>query len=159
MIVSRCYSASVDIRSPKIKIGDTAEYTHKFTEKDVKGFADIVGDHNPVHFSDEFARAQNIFTGRIVHGMLLGGLISTVAGTILPGPGSIYLSQTFKFLKPAYIGDTITAKVKVLEAYKSGKSPTKNIFVFETICFNKDTQQVLVTGEARVLHPKAEFVE
>jgi 3-hydroxybutyryl-CoA dehydratase len=90
--------------------------------------------------------------------MLLGGLISTVAGTILPGPGSIYLSQTFKFLKPAYIGDTITAKVKVLEAYKSGKSPTKNIFVFETICFNKDTKQVLVTGEARVLHPKAEFV-
>jgi acyl dehydratase len=91
--------------------------------------------------------------------MLLGGLISTVAGTILPGPGSIYLSQTFKFIKPAYLGDTVTAKVKVTQAMKSSKSPVENVFVFETICVNEATQQVLLTGEAKVYHPNVEFIK
>jgi 3-hydroxybutyryl-CoA dehydratase len=91
--------------------------------------------------------------------MLIGGLVSTVAGTILPGPGSIYLNQTFNFLKPAYIGDTVTAKVKLIQALKSKRSKVENVFVFETTCINKETQQVLVTGEARVYHPRITLIE
>ncbi|KAL0481493.1 3-hydroxyacyl-thioester dehydratase [Acrasis kona] len=145
--------------SKVIKIGDESSHTHKFTEEDLEKFAQVVGDYNPLHFSEEFAKEQGIFKKRVVHGMLLGGLISTVAGTKLPGPGSIYLNQTFKFEKPAYLGDTVTAKVKLTQAFKSPRSDKKNIFVFETICVNEETQQVLVKGEAKVFHPLVHVVD
>lgn len=81
-----------------------------------------------------------------MHGLLVGGLISTVAGTKLPGPGSIYLSQTFKFLKPAYIGDTLVAEVTLKSAKK------RHVFCFETIVRNAKTGEMLISGDALVLH-------
>ncbi len=76
-------------------------------EEDVFGFAEVSGDHNPLHLSEEFARRTR-FGGRIVHGMYTASLLSAVLGMRLPGPGSIYLSQTLNFRRPVRIGDTLT---------------------------------------------------
>ena len=95
-----------------VKIRDKAKFSKKITEEIINKYAEMVGDFNPLHIDEGYAK-KTIFKGRIVHGMLTASLISTVLGTKLPGPGSIYLSQTIKFLKPARIGDTITAIVEV----------------------------------------------
>lgn len=97
-----------------INIGDKASFTKTITESDVYGFAGITGDFNPVHINEVVA-AQSIFKTRIAHGMLSGSLISTVLGTYLPGPGTIYLEQNLKFEKPVFFNDTITAMVEVKE--------------------------------------------
>lgn len=94
--------------------GMSASYTQTITETDVVLFARISGDDNPVHLDAEYA-AQTRFKERIVHGMFSTALISTVLGTRLPGPGAIYVDQSIAFKAPVYIGDTVTAKVTVLE--------------------------------------------
>ncbi|OIR07924.1 (R)-specific enoyl-CoA hydratase [mine drainage metagenome] len=97
-----------------LSVGQTASYAKTVTEADVILFAGISGDTNPVHLNEEFASAT-MFKGRIAHGMLSAGFISTVFGTKLPGPGCIYLSQNLKFKAPVKIGDTVVAKVEVVE--------------------------------------------
>jgi 3-hydroxybutyryl-CoA dehydratase len=89
-----------------------ANYAKKITNEDVLAFADLSGDVNPVHLSDDFA-AKTIFKKRIAHGFLTGSLFSTVLGTKLPGPGCIYLSQSMKFRAPVYIGDEVVATLRV----------------------------------------------
>ena len=84
----------------------------KITNEDVLAFAELSGDVNPVHLSDDFA-ASTIFKKRIAHGFLTGSLFSTVLGTKLPGPGCIYLSQSMKFRAPVYIGDEVVATLKI----------------------------------------------
>lgn len=128
------------------KIGDTASYTKTFSQEDVVLFAGLTGDSNSVHLDEEFAR-NTIFKGRVVHGMLTAGLISTVIGTILPGIGSIYLSQSLKFLAPVRIGDTVTATVRVLEINEE-----KGRVKLETVCTNQHGKDVLA-GEAVVKLP------
>src|SRR5690606_3751037 len=91
-----------------------ASVSRTVTEADILMFAGVSGDTNPVHLDQEFA-ASTMFGGRIAHGMLSAGLISAVFGTRLPGPGSIYLSQTLKFKAPVKIGDTVVARVTVKE--------------------------------------------
>jgi len=127
----------------KIKIGNTAKIKKKITKQDVELFAKISGDFNPLHFDEEYAK-KSIFKGKIVHGLLYASIISAVLGTKLPGPGSIYLSQSLKFLRPVNIGDTITAEVKVVE-----KDNTNNIIVLETICRNQSYETVII-GEANI---------
>lgn len=91
-----------------LKIGDSASLTKTFSDADVRAFAEISGDKNPVHLDEAYA-AGTRFKQRIVHGMLTAGLISAVLGTQLPGPGSVYLRQSIDFRTPVLIGDTITA--------------------------------------------------
>jgi 3-hydroxybutyryl-CoA dehydratase len=95
-----------------LSVGMEASYAKKITDQDVAAFADLSGDINPVHLSDDFA-AGTIFKRRIAHGFLTGSLFSTVLGTKLPGPGCIYLSQSMKFRAPVYIGDEVVATLKV----------------------------------------------
>jgi len=89
-----------------------ASVSKVITDEDVKAFAGLSGDVNPVHLDDEFA-SGTIFKKRIAHGFLTGALFSTVLGTKLPGPGCIYLSQGLKFRAPVYIGDEVVATCKI----------------------------------------------
>ncbi|NQU30354.1 MAG: MaoC family dehydratase [Anaerolineae bacterium] len=129
-----------------IKVGDSASLTKTFSDQDVRSFAEMSGDKNPVHLDDEFA-AQTQFKKRLVHGILTAGLISAVLGTELPGPGSIYLSQSINFRAPVFIGDTITATATVVKMREG-----KPIVTLETVCKNQD-EVVVLKGEAVLLVP------
>lgn len=95
-----------------LEVGMAASYAKTISEADVVLFAGISGDDNPVHINEEYA-AQTPFKRRIVHGMFSAALISTVAGTRLPGPGAIYVDQQIKFKAPVYIGDTAKATLTI----------------------------------------------
>ena len=125
-------------------IGDRAELSKEITGEDIHSFARVTGDHNPVHLDPDFA-AGTRFKGVIAHGLLSAGLISAVLGTRLPGPGSIYISQTLQFIRPVRIGDTITAEVVITKW-----NPEKHILTLDTTCRNQLGKDVL-TGEAVLL--------
>src|SRR5262244_3616040 len=127
-----------------IEVGDHAEMVRTVSGDDIAEFVDAVGDYNPVHSDREYA-AGTVFKAPIAPGIWTAGLISAVIGTRLPGPGAIYLSQTLKFLKPVMFGDTITARVLVLEANRE-----KNRMRLRTVCTNQRGEEVL-TGEAFVM--------
>lgn len=127
----------------ELKIGQQERLVKTISEDDTRLFAQISGDHNPVHEDEEYAK-KSVFGARIVHGLLVAGYISTVIGMQLPGPGAIYMGQTLKFLKPVYIGDTITAIVTLKELDEG-----RNRITLETNVFNQDNQLVL-SGEALV---------
>jgi 3-hydroxybutyryl-CoA dehydratase len=95
-----------------LSVGMDASYAKRITNEDILAFAELSGDVNPIHLSDEFA-SSTIFKKRIAHGFLTGSLFSTVLGTKLPGPGCVYLSQTMKFRGPVYIGDEVVATLKI----------------------------------------------
>lgn len=130
----------------QLTIGETATFSKTITEFDVYSFAGITGDFNPAHINEIYAN-ETSFKKRISHGMLTASLISTVIGTQLPGVGTIYLSQSSKFLKPVYIGDTITAIVCVEEIYIE-----KNRVKLSTKCVNQNCEVVL-SGDSMVLAP------
>jgi 3-hydroxybutyryl-CoA dehydratase len=132
----------------KFKVGDTAEISRTITSEDIRAFADVSGDHNPVHFDDEFARRMR-FEGRIAHGMLTASLLSSAIGNQLPGPGTVYLGQALQFVAPVYPGDTITARVTVTSIRED-----KPILKLETVCVNQRNEPVL-KGEATVLFRSA----
>jgi 3-hydroxybutyryl-CoA dehydratase len=134
-----------------LRQGLSASFAKTITEADVVIFAGVTGDFNPVHVNEEFARAS-LFGGRIAHGMLSAGLISTVLGMRLPGPGAIYVSQSLRFRAPVRIGDTVEAVVTV-----SALKPEKAMAVLETLCRVGDTD--VVTGEAIVKVPRRAKVE
>ncbi len=125
-------------------IGQRASLSKTITEDDVNTFAELIGDFNPIHVDEEYAR-QSRFGRRIAHGVFTVGLISSVLGNELPGPGSIYLSQQIDFSAPVYIGDTITATVEVI-----AWQPDKRIITLKTDCHNQDETQV-ATGQAVLL--------
>ena len=127
-----------------IQIGDTATFSKTISEFDIYQFAGITGDFNPMHINEEFADTT-IFEDRIAHGLLTGSFISTVLGMKLPGPNSIYLSQSFSFTAPVKIGDTITAKVEVIE-----KQDEKKFIKLKTQVWNQHKIMV-VDGEALVM--------
>ena len=133
----------------ELKVGDSAEWSRTVTEDDIKLFAEATGDFNPVHLDQTYAE-KTFFKGRIAHGLLSLGYISTVLGNILPGHGTIYISQEVKFLAPVRIGDTITAKVEVMELLLE-----KNRVKFRTICLNQEGKIVL-DGAAWVMPPRGE---
>ena len=128
----------------KFKIGDSASISKTITDRDIQAFAEVTGDHNPIHLDDEYA-AKTRFGSRIAHGMLSASLISSVLANKLPGPGSVYLSQTLKFVKPVLPGDSVTARVTV-----TGIRDDKPIITLETVCVNQHNEPVL-KGEATVL--------
>lgn len=129
----------------KFIVGQSASVSKTITAEDVEAFAALSGDRNPIHFDEEYA-AKTRFGQRIAHGMLSAGLISTVIGMHLPGPGAIYLSQELKFLRPVLIGDTITATATI-----NSTNPEKRILVLETTCTNQKGDPV-IKGEAKILY-------
>src|SRR5574339_497489 len=129
---------------PSLKPGDTASRVTTVTDEMIRAFAGLTGDTNPVHLDDTYA-ASTRFGRRIAHGMIAAGRISATLANDLPGPGTVYLSQTLQFKAPIYLGDTITARVEV----KSIR-PDKPIVTLTTTCTNQD-EVVVLEGEAVVL--------
>lgn len=123
--------------------GYVAITSKTISDDDVRKFADLVGDHNPIHLDEAFARKTK-FGRRIVHGLLTASLISTAIGTHL-SKGAVYLSQTLQFVRPVYLGDTITARVTVVEIRND-----KPIVTLETVCVNQ-LEDPVVKGEAKIL--------
>ena len=127
-----------------LKVGDAAEIKKTIADEDVRAFAELTGDRNPVHLDEEYA-AQTRFGRRIAHGMLGASLISAVLANELPGRGTVYLSQTVKFTAPVFLGDTITARVVVKHVRED-----KPVVTLDTFCTNQRGERV-VEGEAVVL--------
>ena len=126
-----------------LSVGQSAEITNHVTEATIIAFAEVSGDHNPVHLDEAYAAATP-FGGRIAHGMLAASYISAVLGTTLPGPGAIYMSQQMRFLRPIRIGDTVVAKCTV-----KAMDDVKNRVTFETQCLVNG--KPVVDGEAIIM--------
>lgn len=130
----------------EFKIGEKGEFSKTITETDVYLFAGICGDFNPVHVNKVEAE-QSIFGKTIVHGALVTSFISTVLGMYMPGPGSIYMEQKSSFLKPVFIGDTVTAKVEITDI------SAKNVAYLSTQVYNQKNE-IVVDGYAKIKLPK-----
>jgi 3-hydroxybutyryl-CoA dehydratase len=131
----------------QLEVGQQATFTKLVTQAEIDGFAQVTGDDNPVHIDEEWA-AASVFKGRISHGLLTAGLISATIGTQLPGPGTIYMSQTLRWTAPVRSGDMLTCTVTVKELI-----PEKNRAILTTVVACED-REVLV-GEAIVVPPLA----
>lgn len=125
--------------------GQSAGFSKTITEYDIYGFAGITGDFNPLHVDQE--KAKELFFGkRVAHGMLTASFLSTVIAGQLPGPGTIYMEQEVRFLKPVYIGDTITARVEIEKLLDKGRARLKTTVV-------NQTGELVVDGTALVKLP------
>ena len=132
----------------ELQVGDTAKFSKTVSESDVYLFAGVTGDLNPAHVNEAYAK-DTFFKTRIVHGMLSASFISTVIGTMLPGPGTVYMRQEVRFLAPVKFGDTVTAIVEVAEIIAEKKQVR-----LKTYCINQENTTV-VDGEALVSPPRA----
>ena len=132
----------------KLQVGDAAEFAKTVSETDIYLYAGITGDFNPAHVNENYAK-NTFFKTRIAHGMLTAGFISAIIANQLPGPGTIYLKQELSFLAPVHIGDTITARVEIIEL-----NTEKNRVRLKTTCSNQDGVMVL-EGFGLVSPPKA----
>ena len=130
----------------EIEVGEKAYMEKTISESDVYLFAGITGDLNPAHVNEEVMKNSK-FGGRIAHGMLSAGFISAILGMQLPGPGTIYLSQTLQFKAPVRIGDTVKAEAEVIEKLEKGRIKLK------TTCSIQDGT-VVADGEAMVIAPR-----
>ncbi len=128
----------------EIYVGRTASFSRTITNSDVLTFAGLIGDFNPIHVNEEYAKTTR-FGQRIAHGMLTAAFISTVLGMSLPGAEALYLGQTLKFMAPVKFGDTITAKAVVTKVI-----PEKKRFICHTTVTNQNGDLV-VDGEATLL--------
>ena len=126
------------------KVGDSVQLTKTFDEAEIEKFAELTGDRNPLHMDEAFA-ARTRFKRRIAQGILSASLISTCVGMHLPGTGAIYLDQTLRFVKPVYVGDTVT-----LTATVSHVREDKPLLTLATIWTNQHGQKV-IEGEAHVM--------
>ena len=126
---------------PAIQVGQRAAFSKTITEADVVLYTGIVGDFCPLYVDAEYARNTRL-GARTAPAMLAGGLISSVLSNQLPGPKFVFLRQQFEFLAPIFIGDTVTASVKVVSV-----EPEKRIIRLRTECHDQTNKQIL-TGEA-----------
>lgn len=130
----------------EIRVGDTASLEKRLTIDDIKLFAIMSGDINPAHLDDDFARSTR-FQEVVAHGMWGGALISTVLGTELPGPGTIYMGQTLRFRKPVRLGDVLRVSVRA-----QAKDERHKRITFECLCTNQN-DEIVIEGEAEVQAP------
>ena len=130
----------------ELKVGDTASITRLFTGEDVRLYADLSTDHNPVHLDEDFAK-QTQFGQRIVHGMLVSSLFSALLGEHLPGHGTIYMSQNIQFKAPVYLNTPVIATVEIVNIREG-----KPIVTLQTTCVD-ESGKLLVTGEAVMFVP------
>jgi 3-hydroxybutyryl-CoA dehydratase len=128
-----------------LAVGQKASFGKTITEADIVLFAAVTGDTNPMHLDAEYA-AKSFFGERIAHGMLAAGLLTKVMGTQLPGPGTIYISQSLRFRRPVKIGDTVTATVEI-----TSLNPEKQRVTLSTVCAVRG--EAVLEGEATVFVP------
>lgn len=127
--------------------GDGFSFERYISAEDVQQFADVVGDHNPIHLDAEFAE-RSFFKNRIVHGAFVAGLISKVLGMDFPGQGTIYISQTSVFKRPVLVDTTVKVEVKVTEVLTE-----KRRLVLNTNVYN-EKGEICLTGSATVWIPE-----
>ena len=128
----------------QICVGDKGMVSKTITEADVANFAGMTGDFNPLHVNQEYAKSSR-FGQRVVHGLLTASFLSTLIGMCLPGEDALYLSQTVKFVKPVFIGDTITVVGEV-----TAKNEARRRMTIDTK-ITKQTGELVVEGQAEVL--------
>jgi 3-oxoacyl-[acyl-carrier protein] reductase len=128
-------------------VGDSAALEHEVVADDVARFVELTGDDNPVHVDDEYAMGLG-FRGRVVHGMLTSGYISTVIGTLLPGPGALWMSERFNFRAPVYVGDRIRVEVTVRHVSLSTRVLALDVAV------RTAAGKLVLDGEAQVQLPE-----
>jgi acyl dehydratase len=130
----------------ELEVGQSAELVRTVTEEHINLFAEASGDFNPLHVDEDFARTT-MFRGRIAHGLLPASYVSAVVGTMLPGPGALYLAQNLTFSRPTRIGDSCTARVTVREIDRASAR-----VILHTACYVDD--EVVLEGEATVRVPR-----
>ena len=128
------------------QVGQTASMEKTFTAKDIEAYASSTGDRNPIHLDDAYA-AKTRFGRRVAHGMFVASMFSMILGTKFPGEGTIYVSQSLKFLKPVFLGDRIKAEVQLVRLQED-----KPFATFKTVCVNQRSE-VVIDGEALVVLP------
>ena len=121
----------------QIKVGDNATLSRKVTGEDIRKMADISGNYNLIHIDEEYAK-RTVFGKVIAHGIFGVGMISALLGNTLPGDGTIILSEEFRFLKPIYAGDYITAEVTVSEIFRN-----KERVLMAAVCRNQNDEVVM----------------
>jgi 3-hydroxybutyryl-CoA dehydratase len=134
------------LNSEKYIVGKIANLSRTFRSEDVSSFAKLSGDTNPLHLDAKYA-ATTRFKRRIIHGPFVASIFGTIFGTIFPGEGAVYISQTLRFIRPVFIGDTVTASVELTAVQKQ-----KSRGIFRTICTNQN-EDVIIEGEAQLLLP------
>lgn len=128
-----------------IQVGMKVSYSQTITDSDIKTFAGLSGDHNPVHIDEKYAENSR-FKRRIAHGLMSAGFFSQLFGTKLPGPGCVYTAQSLKFLRPVYINDTVVATVEVI-----AKDLLRKRVWFKTYCTVNN--KIVIDGEAEIYIP------
>jgi 3-hydroxybutyryl-CoA dehydratase len=136
------------MKMEEFTIGMSASYEQTITDADIKNFAGISGDKNPVHMSDEYAEKSK-FKKRIAHGLMSASYFSALFGTKLPGEGCVYVSQNLKFRKPIYIGDTVKAIVTIKDI-----DAKKHRLFFDTVCVVNG--KTVISGDAEIYIPESE---
>ncbi len=129
-----------------LTVGQSVETSRLVTADVVEAFATVSGDTNPVHLDEAYAQATP-FKTRIAHGMLSGAYISAAIGTKLPGPGSIYLSQSMRFRRPVKLGDTVLTRVTI-----TALDAERGHATLATLC--EVAGKTVVDGEAVILVPR-----
>lgn len=129
-----------------LETGQSFSYAFKFTQEEVNQFAELTGDHNPLHKDPEYA-AQTQFKKPIIHGVFTTSVFSKVCGTIFPGEGTIYLSQKVNFLRPMYVDTDYEACFKVLDI-----DPKRHKARIETAIYDKNTGKKALDGEATIMN-------
>ncbi|WP_029935168.1 MaoC family dehydratase [Thiomicrospira pelophila] len=129
-----------------IEVGMMRSYSQTITDADVKTFAGLSGDNNPVHMSDEYAEKSQ-FKKRIAHGMISSSFFSALFGKELPGEGCVYVGQNLRFLRPVYLNDTVTAEVTVTK-----KDEIKRRVFFKTVCYVSG--KIVIVGDAELYVPE-----
>ncbi len=128
-----------------LEVGQKATFVRQVTEREVQLFAEVSGDRNPVHLDADYA-AGTAFRERIAHGMLTGAFVSAAIASTLPRPGSVYVGQNLRFLRPVKLGDTLTVELEVLE-----KLPKNRVRISTRVLGSNG--KAVVDGEAEVLAP------
>lgn len=130
----------------RFTLGMTASYEQTITDKDVKKFAELSGDYNPIHIDDEYAKNSR-FKRKIAHGLISASFFSALFGTKLPGEGCVYVSQNLNFKRPVYINDTVKATVTIKQIDEKRRR-----LIFDTVCTVKN--HVVISGEAEIYIPE-----
>jgi 3-hydroxybutyryl-CoA dehydratase len=146
MQVEKHHKSNQGLTIKELTVGQSYETSFVITAKLIERFAEVTGDHNPIHLDDDYA-SKSIFKQRVAQGMLQAGILSGILGCHFPGVGTIYLYQTLKFIQPVFIRDQITLRLKVVEIIDE-----KNQVRLETL-FTNQKGEAVITGEALVKPP------